>query len=164
MRRRSSLLLLLVLIVCCQKKEQINSSTNSREDSVQNITAPKVASATLKYSDSAENPTDYTEFINEFDILIPRSYRNWEDKVEDYKLYISAENGPETLLMEQNSFNDTFVELLFIGDLDRDGKPDFVFSANRDYEEDRVVLYLSSRAKAGKAGEKVSEIAVQFDC
>ena len=38
-----------------------------------------------------------------------------------------------------------------------------MFSANRNYEEERVLVYLSSRAKKGKAAEKVCEIAVQFD-
>lgn len=84
--------------------------------------------------------------------------------VENYKLYISANNGPENLFLQQESFNDTFVEILFIGDIDRDGKPDFIFGANRDYEEERVILYLSSKAETGKVIKKVSEIAVQFDC
>lgn len=66
--------------------------------------------------------------------------------------------------MEQESFNDTFVEILFIGDIDRDGKPDFIFGTNRNYEEERVFLYLSSEAIEGKQIKKVSEIAVQFDC
>ena len=85
-------------------------------------------------------------------------------KVENYKLYISKNNGAETLVLHQQSFNDTFVELLFIGDIDKDGKPDFIFSANRDYEEERVFLYLSSEAKEGNIIEKVAEISVQFDC
>lgn len=84
--------------------------------------------------------------------------------VKGYKLYISANGGPENLFLQQESFNDTFVELLFVGDIDRDGKPDFIFGANRDYEEERVILYLSSEAKDGKIIKKVSEIAVQFDC
>jgi len=84
--------------------------------------------------------------------------------VKDYKLYLSANNSPETLFLEEESFNDTFVELLFIGDIDRDGKPDFIFSANRDYEEERVILYLSSQAKKGKQIKKAAEVAIQFDC
>lgn len=84
--------------------------------------------------------------------------------VEKYRLYISAGKGPEHLFLKQESFNDTFVEILFIGDIDRDGKPDFIFGANRDYEEERVILYLSSEAGAGKVIKKVAEIAVQFDC
>ena len=84
--------------------------------------------------------------------------------VEKYRLYISAGKGPEHLFLKQESFNDTFVEILFIGDIDRDGKPDFIFGANRDYEEERVILYLSSEAGVGKVIKKVAEIAVQFDC
>ncbi len=84
--------------------------------------------------------------------------------VKDYKLYLSAGDSPETLFLEQESFNDTFVELLFIGDIDRDGKPDFIFGANRDYEEERVILYLSSKAKKGKLIKKAAEVAIQFDC
>lgn len=85
-------------------------------------------------------------------------------EVENYELLISSATDPETLLLAQHTFNDTFIEILFIGDLDRDGRPDFIFRANRDYEEERVVVYLSSRAKSGQAARKVSEIAVQFDC
>lgn len=84
--------------------------------------------------------------------------------VKDYKLYLSANNYPETLFLEQESFNDTFVELLFIGDIDKDGKPDFIFGANRDYEEERVILYLSSQARKGKLIKKAAEVAIQFDC
>lgn len=84
--------------------------------------------------------------------------------VADYKLYLSKNNGKKSLFLQQESFNDTFVELLFIGDIDKDGKPDFIFSANRNYEEERVLLYLSSKAKERKLIKKVSEIAIQFDC
>ncbi|MCV9931018.1 hypothetical protein OIU80_01860 [Flavobacterium sp. LS1R47] len=85
-------------------------------------------------------------------------------KVENYKLYLTSGNTTEKLLLTEQSFNDTFVVLLFAGDIDGDGKLDFVFSANRDYEEERVILFLSSKAKSGEAIKKVSEIAVQFDC
>ena len=85
-------------------------------------------------------------------------------KVENYQLFISYNNSPEVLFLEQASFNDTFVELLFAGDIDGDGKLDFIFGANRNYEEERVILYLSSDAKNGEIIKKVSEIAIQFDC
>jgi hypothetical protein len=84
--------------------------------------------------------------------------------VKNYKLYISTINSPEQLFLEEESFNDTFVELLFIGDIDKDGKPDFIFGANRDYEEERVILYLSSKVTKGKLIKKVSEVEIQFDC
>lgn len=84
-------------------------------------------------------------------------------QVENYKLYLTH-NDIETLFLEQAAFNDTFVELHFIGDLDQDGKPDFIFGANRYYEEERVILYLSSNAKEGKLIEKMAEVVIQFDC
>lgn len=84
-------------------------------------------------------------------------------KVENYKLYISTKEIPEKLLLAEATFNDTFVELLFVGDIDCDGKLDFIFSANRHYEEERVILFLSSKAKNGMV-KKVSEIVRTFDC
>lgn len=84
-------------------------------------------------------------------------------KVENYKLFIATKNTPEKLLLKEDSFNDTFVELLFVGDIDRDGQLDFIFSANRHYEEERVILFLSSKAKENVV-KKVSEIARAFDC
>jgi hypothetical protein len=85
-------------------------------------------------------------------------------EVAHYKLYLSTANNAEKLLLSEESFDDTFVELLFAGDIDQDGKLDFVFGANRNYEEDRVILFLSSKAKNDEVVKKVSEIAVQFDC
>jgi hypothetical protein len=85
-------------------------------------------------------------------------------KVENYKLYLTTGNTTEKLLLAEESFNDTFVELIFAGDIDNDGKLDFIFSANRHYEEERVILFLSSKAKSGEAMKRVSEIAVGFDC
>lgn len=84
--------------------------------------------------------------------------------VANYKLYLTIGNGAEKLLLAEDSFQDTFVELLFAGDIDGDGKLDFVFGANRNYEEERVILFLSSKAKNEDTVKKVSEIAVQFDC
>lgn len=85
-------------------------------------------------------------------------------KVENYKLFLKTNNGPEKLLLQVETFNDTFVELLFAGDIDNDGKLDFIFGANRDYEETRVILFLSSKAENEEPVKKVSELAIQFDC
>lgn len=84
--------------------------------------------------------------------------------VKNYKLYISAAGIPESLFLTEESFNDTFTELLFIGDIDRDGKPDLVIRSNRDYEEERALLFLSSQAGKGQIISKAGEIAIQFDC
>ena len=59
--------------------------------------------------------------------------------------------------MVQDQYNDTQTELKFIGDLDHDGQPDFIFSSPRDYEEERLIFNLS--------GSKIGyETNRQFDC
>lgn len=106
----------------------------------------------------------------EGEILSSFKVHNDDDKVEifhnvkNYKLYISTSAIPEKLLLKEESFNDTFVELFFAGDIDNDGKLDFIFRANRNYEEERVILFLSSKAEKENVVKKVSEIAIQFDC
>ncbi len=85
-------------------------------------------------------------------------------QVEDYKLYISTDQNKETLCLEESTFNDTFVEVLFVGDIDKDEKLDFIFKANRHYEEERFILYLSSKANAASPIKKVAEMAISFDC
>ena len=85
-------------------------------------------------------------------------------EVSDYKLYISTDTNTETVFLEESSFNDTFVKLLFVGDIDADGKLDFLFESNRHYEEERVMLYLSSEASEKEVIQKAGEIAIGFDC
>ncbi|MNJ91854.1 hypothetical protein D3C87_95090 [compost metagenome] len=113
------------------------------------------------------NGTDY--FLRAEGEIIPGEEttdpeREQFHNVKNYKLYISTSTIAETLFLEEKSFNDTFVELLFAGDIDRDGKLDFIVGASRDYEEERVILFLSSNAKEGGIVKNVAEIAIQFDC
>lgn len=102
--------------------------------------------------------------IHSSEKVISDEGEEWYQNVKNYKLYISTDEISERLFLEEKSFNDSFVELLFVGDIDSDGKLDFIFDASRDYEEKRVVLYLSSEAKPLEIIKKVAEIAVQFDC
>lgn len=60
-------------------------------------------------------------------------------------------------IIDQTQYNDTASELAFIGDLDKDGLPDFIFSSPRDYEEQRMIIILSGSAYAYDGN-------VQFDC
>lgn len=82
--------------------------------------------------------------------------------VENYKLYLKTPDVNEQLIISEDSFSDTFVVLIFVGDIDRDGKLDFLFEANRNYEEKRVILFLSSEADKNKIIKKASEISSQF--
>lgn len=102
--------------------------------------------------------------LSEFKVASDDNAEEIFKNVSHYKLYLTIGNGAEKLLLAEESFQDTFVELLFAGDIDGDGKLDFVFGANRNYEEERVILFLSSKAENDEVVKKVSEIAVQFDC
>lgn len=84
--------------------------------------------------------------------------------VENYKLFISTNKIPESIFLEEKSFDDTFVKLLFVGDIDSDSKLDFIFQANRNYEEERVILYLSTKASETEIIKKVAETIIGFDC
>jgi hypothetical protein len=84
--------------------------------------------------------------------------------VEKYKLFLKTSDKTEELVLSEDQFSDTFTELIFVGDIDRDGKLDFIFESNRNYEEKRVILFLSSQSESNKILKKVSEISIQFDC
>lgn len=84
--------------------------------------------------------------------------------VEKYKLFLKTSDKNKELVISEEKFSNTFVELVFVGDIDRDGKLDFIFEANRDYEEKRVILFLSSQSKTNEILKKVAEISIQFDC
>ncbi|OXA70241.1 hypothetical protein B0A67_16500 [Flavobacterium aquidurense] len=102
--------------------------------------------------------------LSEFKVATDDDKEEIFKNVANYKLYLKIGDGAEKLLLAEDSFQDTFVVLRFAGDIDGDGKLDFVFGANRNYEEQRVILFLSSKAENGEDLKKVSEIAVQFDC
>lgn len=102
--------------------------------------------------------------LSEFKVSSDDDKQEIFKNVKDYKLYLTTESKAKATLLTQESFNDTFVVLLFAGDIDGDGKLDLIFGANRDYEEERVILFLSSKAKNNEAMQKVAQIAVQFDC
>lgn len=66
---------------------------------------------------------------------------------ENYKLYLSIDGNEEQLLLDIPQFNDRFIQLLFVGDLDLDGKLDFIFDTSAEYEQKSVEIFLSKDAK-----------------
>ncbi len=87
------------------------------------------------------------------------------DHVTNYELYLfDPETKTEQLLVQIPRFKDTQANLLFVGDLDEDGKPDFLIETSTDYEEKRVELFLSSVAEKGKLIKRVGVSEYQFDC
>ncbi len=108
------------------------------------------------------NPTEVSKFSFQGRTFhIKASGRQFDDRenngVAPYKLQLFEGDQFIRNLIVQDQYNDTYTELKFIGDLDRDGQPDFIFSSPRDYEEERLIFNLSS--------SKISyETNRQFDC
>ncbi|MFD2966127.1 hypothetical protein [Sphingobacterium bambusae] len=82
--------------------------------------------------------------------------------VANYSLTLTDAAGRAFTLVAEESFQDTFIKVLFVGDLDGDNRPDFIISVPRGYEEERV-LWIPSREMT-EQGIKVYEASRQFDC
>lgn len=82
--------------------------------------------------------------------------------VSGYRLVLIDRQQKQYTLAAEDSFNDTFIRIVFVGDLDGDRKPDFILSAPRDYEEERILIVLSS--KMDNETPEVYECHRQFDC
>ncbi|MNT99017.1 hypothetical protein D3C72_2417490 [compost metagenome] len=67
-------------------------------------------------------------------------------------------------MIQEEQFNDTFIKTLFVGDIDRDGKLDFIISKPTNYEENSIMLILSSQIKENNIQKNSFQQSVQFDC
>jgi hypothetical protein len=56
------------------------------------------------------------------------------------------------------------MSLIFIGDIDGDGAPDFIFDTSNNYELTSVALFLSTKAEKGKITKKVAALGIWYDC
>ncbi len=68
---------------------------------------------------------------------------------QEYKLYLESD-GISQLVLAIDNFSDKYVTMEFVGDLDGDGKPDFVFETATWYEDYEKMLFLSSFADEGE--------------
>lgn len=82
--------------------------------------------------------------------------------VSNYELRLADAKGNLITLVSEESFNDTFIQIKFVGDLDGDNQPDFIISAPRNYEEERVLLILSTDIQQDSI--TIYECSRQFDC
>lgn len=90
---------------------------------------------------------------------------DFEDyKIENYMLSLSEEGGKSQLLFSLPDLKNGLVKLLWIGDLDNDGLPDFVFDTSANEEEKKVELFLSHSAQAEDYIKKAAEVWLIFDC
>ena len=90
---------------------------------------------------------------------------DFEDyKIENYMLSLSTEDGQSQLLFTIPNLSDGIVKLLWVGDLDNDGRPDFVFNTATNEEEIKVELFLSSAANDSDFVKKAASVWIVFDC
>lgn len=85
------------------------------------------------------------------------------DYITEYKLYLT-QGDKKQCITEMRKFKDTKLEIVFIGDLDRDGRPDFIISAPDWYEDYRILLFLSDYAGDDELVKLVSIMIDSFAC
>ena len=84
-------------------------------------------------------------------------------KVKDYKLYLS-DGKNEQLMTTVEYFDGTSPDIVWVGDMDGDGKPDFVLRTATWYENERLELYLSSIAGKGELFKLAGTAGYFRDC
>lgn len=92
-----------------------------------------------KYTLRVENKTSKEEFLN-----------------ENSKLILSNRNSSQVLATLKNGCDDCYWSMIWVGDLDRDGKPDFYFNLSNHYNISAKALFLSSQAEKNKLVIKVA--------
>ena len=75
----------------------------------------------------------------------------------NYTLHIASKDQKQ-LLFASPYFDDETPPKPWIGDIDRDGKPDFIYSTSHKYSVTQKTLCLSSEAKNGELCKMVSQI------
>lgn len=87
---------------------------------------------------------------------------NYFDGCNNYKLYLESDGKVQ--LLNSDSYSSTCLEIFFIGDLDGDGKPDFLFETNSWYEGSEVTLFLSSKAQNGELVKNMKPSGNYYSC
>lgn len=83
----------------------------------------------------------------------------------NYRLILTDENtGKSQIIIKETALEKTKVEILFVGDLDGDTKPDFIINAPPYPETRNILLFLSSKAQNGEMVTLSSQQLDWFDC
>lgn len=117
----------------------------------------------VRYTLRAEGDLEYEYHRTEEDLLNSDGRLDNSGVYQNYKLYLSS-NDVEQLLLDIKSFSDQYVKFEFVGDLDGDNKPDFIFETATWYEDQEIMLFLSSKAKAGELVKFVAKDGYSMAC
>jgi hypothetical protein len=80
--------------------------------------------------------------------------------IDDYMIYLDREGRRQILAEFARIGLDGPPQLVWAGDLDRDGEPDALFDLARTYVGNHFVLFLSTSATTDQLVERVSEYRV----
>lgn len=87
------------------------------------------------------------------------SGNDYFENISNYKLYITKGDKSQCIV-EMKYFADTMTEIIFIGDLDGDKKPDLIISSPDHYEASRILLFLSSYTQGD---DLLKLVSITFD-
>jgi len=91
-------------------------------------------------------------------IATGRTFTDAYERSNEWYTLAMYKNGKKLrTLIIQNEYNDTQTSILLISDLDNDQIPDIILSSPRDYEEDRILIFIST-------DPKIYEAQRVFDC
>lgn len=80
-------------------------------------------------------------------------------EVANYTLKAILAGGEEIKMLHKDQYDHVFMSTQFVGDIDRDGQLDFIFSNPSNYEEEALLLFLSNGGNP-----LVFDASEQFDC
>jgi hypothetical protein len=84
-----------------------------------------------------------------------RSGDDW-NVISHYKLFLKADqNGvtTEQLIVAAGGFEDAEIQIHWGGDLDQDSKINLIVDVSNHYNQSRIAVFLSSKAKPGELVE-----------
>tara|TARA_B110001450_G_scaffold205578_1_gene195529 strand:- start:136 stop:609 length:474 start_codon:yes stop_codon:yes gene_type:complete len=87
-------------------------------------------------------------------------------RVRNYKLLITGiKNGTsiEQIFLEQDHFDDAMIQIIWTGDIDKDGFPDLYLDISYKYSFSNPALFLSSKAGDNELLKLVADIKL-FGC
>ena len=87
-------------------------------------------------------------------------------RVRDYKMLITGiKNGTriEQIFLKQDHFDDAMIQIIWTGDIDKDGFPDLYLDISYKYSFSNPALFLSSKAGDNELLKLVADIKL-FGC
>lgn len=102
--------------------------------------------------------SNQTYFFEASGIKSDTIFQEWRD-ITDYKLFFNKNNDPskKQLLMSEEYLEGSIGGIIWIGDLNRDKKPDLIMNLSNHYNRGNTTLLISGDSENGDLVKKVAE-------